>query len=92
MSESYLYTLQSTVVRGNGQREYATIETHHASLDKLAEDLRSGPVVVTQLFSKPTEKQKVREITDTREIMITSAWVYIGAECDQEFIEAGDKP
>jgi len=51
--DRHWYRIQSNRLLTEGQREYANIVTHHASLAQLAEDLRAGPVVVTQVFIRP---------------------------------------
>ncbi len=72
-----IYIIQSNEITGNGQRKYMVAETHHDSLTRLAEALCLGPVVVVQCFTKAIpDEPGTYEITDRREVMITSAYVF----------------
>lgn len=75
MTERFVYTIQSNDVFADGQRRYVNIETHHDTLQALSDELRGGPVVVEQLFTRKTDEGVVLEITGRRDLLLT--WHYV---------------
>lgn len=77
MSILAIYTIQTNDLYADGQRKYVTVETAHRDLLHLAEDLRNGPITVTQIFARRVEAEPgVWEVMNRRQLLITWSYVF----------------